>query len=82
LYPLFTYRTGPYAPSFIPFGAGNMGLHPVYKNVGILNGMGTKGCSLAPYFASQLAAHILYRAPIEKDADISRHSRILERTSA
>ncbi|MDQ0391364.1 ABC transporter substrate-binding protein [Labrys monachus] len=23
LYPLFTYRTGPYAPSFIPFGAGN-----------------------------------------------------------
>ncbi|TIU15097.1 MAG: ABC transporter permease, partial [Mesorhizobium sp.] len=24
LYPLFTYRTGPYAPSFIPFGAGNI----------------------------------------------------------
>lgn len=58
-----------------------VGLHPVYKNVGILNGMGTKGCSLAPYFASQLAAHILYQAPIEKDADINRHSRILERTS-
>lgn len=24
LYPLFTYRTGPYAPSFIPFGAGTI----------------------------------------------------------
>src|SRR5450830_237489 len=24
LYPLFTYRTGPYATSFIPFGAGNL----------------------------------------------------------
>ncbi|GAB3427662.1 NAD(P)/FAD-dependent oxidoreductase [Niabella aquatica] len=58
------------------------GLHPVHKNVGILNGMGTKGCSLAPYFASQLTSHILHQAPIEKDADINRHGRILIRTSA
>lgn len=26
-----------------------VGLHPLYPNIGILNGMGTKGCSLAPF---------------------------------
>ncbi len=31
-----------------------VGFHPQYPRVGILNGMGTKGCSLAPYFARQL----------------------------
>ena len=31
-----------------------IGFHPAYKNIGILNGMGTKGCSLAPFFAKQL----------------------------
>lgn len=54
-----------------------VGLHPLYKNVGILNGMGTKGCSLAPYFAHQLVEHILNGAPIEREADIARHARIL-----
>lgn len=54
-----------------------VGLHPLYKNVGLLNGMGTKGCSLAPYFAWQLVQHLLYGSPIEKEADIARHARIL-----
>ncbi|MCH5599073.1 FAD-dependent oxidoreductase [Niabella ginsengisoli] len=58
-----------------------VGFHPLYKNVGILNGMGTKGCSLAPYFAHQLVENILHKTPIEKDADIERHSRILARTA-
>jgi len=57
-----------------------VGLHPVYKNVGILNGMGTKGCSLAPYFASQLVQHIVHQHPIEKEADLARHTRILSRS--
>lgn len=57
-----------------------VGLHPVYKNVGILNGMGTKGCSLAPYFAWQLVQHLHDEAPIEKEADVSRHARILSRS--
>lgn len=53
------------------------GLHPVYKNVGILNGMGTKGCSLAPYFAHQLCDHIFRSIPLRKEADIARFGRIL-----
>lgn len=53
------------------------GFHPVHQNVGILNGMGTKGCSLAPYFAHRLCGHILHKTPLEKEADISRFTRIL-----
>ena len=49
-----------------------VGMHPVYKNIGVFNGMGTKGCSLAPYFAEQLAAHILSNTPIEPEATIDR----------
>jgi glycine/D-amino acid oxidase-like deaminating enzyme len=48
------------------------GFHPVHKNVGILNGFGTKGCSLAPYFAHRLFENILYQTPIEKEADVKR----------
>jgi glycine/D-amino acid oxidase-like deaminating enzyme len=49
-----------------------VGMHPIYKNVGVFNGMGTKGCSLAPYFAEQLTAHILSNTPIEPEATIDR----------
>ncbi|MES1215052.1 MAG: FAD-dependent oxidoreductase [Bacteroidota bacterium] len=55
------------------------GFHPFHKNVGILNGMGTKGCSLAPYFAKQLVDHLLHKTPLQADADISRFHKILAR---
>lgn len=53
------------------------GMHPLHPVIGILNGMGTKGCSLAPFFASQLTAHLLHGTPITREADISRFQRIL-----
>ncbi|HET9744094.1 MAG TPA: FAD-dependent oxidoreductase [Chitinophagaceae bacterium] len=56
-----------------------VGLHPAYKNMGILNGMGTKGCSLAPFFARQLVDHLLYKKDILREADIIRFSKILAR---
>lgn len=56
-----------------------VGFHPVYKNVGILNGMGTKGCSLAPFFARQLTEHLLSGEEILPQADIKRFTRILMR---
>jgi glycine/D-amino acid oxidase-like deaminating enzyme len=31
-----------------------VGFHPTLKNIGILNGMGTKGCSLAPIFCKAI----------------------------
>ncbi|HTQ66073.1 MAG TPA: FAD-binding oxidoreductase [Puia sp.] len=56
-----------------------VGFHPTHSNIGILNGMGTKGCSLAPYFAKQLVGHYLNATPIHPEADIKRFSRILTR---
>lgn len=56
-----------------------VGFHPVNKNIGILNGMGTKGCSLAPYFAKQLTAHILDGKPLLAEVDVKRFSGILSR---
>jgi glycine/D-amino acid oxidase-like deaminating enzyme len=47
-------------------------MHPTFKNMGIFNGMGTKGCSLAPYFAEQMTEHILHQTPIENEAAIDR----------
>jgi glycine/D-amino acid oxidase-like deaminating enzyme len=49
-----------------------VGLHPQNPRLGILNGMGTKGCSLAPYFARQLVRHLLYKEPIHPEASVSR----------
>jgi len=56
-----------------------VGFHPTYKNIGILNGMGTKGCSLAPFFAKQLTDNLTNKDQILSEADISRFSKILMR---
>ncbi|HRI20916.1 MAG TPA: FAD-dependent oxidoreductase [Panacibacter sp.] len=54
-----------------------VGLHPLHNAVGVLNGMGTKGCSLAPYFAHQLAQHLVHDKPIDRLADVKRFTRVL-----
>jgi len=56
-----------------------VGLHPDFPFIGILNGMGTKGCSLAPYFAHQLAQHLINNIPIDPLADVKRFHRLLSR---
>ena len=57
-----------------------VGFHPFNPQIGILNGFGTKGCSLAPYFAKQLADKILGKSEIDPLADIERFRRILSIT--
>jgi glycine/D-amino acid oxidase-like deaminating enzyme len=57
-----------------------VGFHPLQANVGILNGMGTKGCSLAPFFAHQLVNAIVGQAGISPEADVQRHQKLLMRT--
>ncbi|HLY70849.1 MAG TPA: FAD-dependent oxidoreductase [Puia sp.] len=56
-----------------------VGFHPTYKNVGILNGTGTKGCSLAPFFANQLVDHIVNNSPLSAEANINRFDKVLSR---
>ncbi len=56
-----------------------VGIHPHHPNVAILNGMGTKGCTLAPFFADTLVNHLIDGTPILAEADVSRFSKILAR---
>lgn len=57
-----------------------VGFHPVFPAIGILNGMGTKGVSLAPFFAHQLAQHLTDKMPLSPEADVHRFQRILSRS--
>ncbi len=56
-----------------------VGIHPRHPAIAILNGMGTKGCSLVPYFAKQLTDHLLYQTPLTAEADVKRFARTLAR---
>ncbi|HEX2535668.1 MAG TPA: FAD-dependent oxidoreductase [Chitinophagaceae bacterium] len=56
-----------------------VGLHPHFPAAGLLNGMGTKGTSLAPFFAQELARHLAGGAPITPEADVARFRKILAR---
>jgi glycine/D-amino acid oxidase-like deaminating enzyme len=56
-----------------------VGFHPLHPQIGILNGLGTKGCSLAPYFAKQLVDKLKGDENINPLADISRFQKILGR---
>ncbi|WP_255364077.1 NAD(P)/FAD-dependent oxidoreductase [Arachidicoccus ginsenosidimutans] len=52
-----------------------VGLHTAYPQIGILNGMGTKGCTLAPFYANQLTRHLLHDAKIDAEADVQRFTK-------
>lgn len=54
-----------------------VGVHPHQPLAALLNGLGTKGCSLAPFFARELVNHLLHGKPITPQADLQRFSRVL-----
>ncbi len=56
-----------------------LGFHPLNPRIGLFNGLGTKGCSLAPYFGKQLAERIVGDKPLDPQVDIQRFERILSR---
>ena len=47
-----------------------LGRSKIHEKMYILNGLGTKGVILAPYFARQLTEYILEGKPIDKEADV------------
>lgn len=49
-----------------------IGPHPQHPQLYIFNGLGTKGIMLAPFFAAQLASHLIAGTPIEKEASVER----------
>lgn len=50
-----------------------IGIHPDLPSIGIFNGLGTKGVSLAPYFASQFANHLQEGSKIDSEVRIGRY---------
>lgn len=49
-----------------------VGQHPAYSTLYIFNGFGTKGVSLIPYFAKELADNLLENKEIHAEATIER----------
>jgi glycine oxidase len=49
-----------------------LGIHADFPQVGIFNGLGTKGASLGPFFAAQMVDFLIGKGAIESEADISR----------
>jgi glycine/D-amino acid oxidase-like deaminating enzyme len=50
-----------------------VGQHPVYKNMYVLNGLGTRGVMIGPYVAKQLFEFIEFGKPLEEEIDIKRY---------
>jgi glycine oxidase len=50
-----------------------IGLHPEHAAVAIFNGMGTKGISLAPFFAGQMAEYLLENKQLIREVNIERY---------
>lgn len=49
-----------------------IGLHPDHRQMGIFNGMGSKGVMLSPYFAKEFCDHLFEGKALNKEADIKR----------
>jgi glycine/D-amino acid oxidase-like deaminating enzyme len=49
-----------------------IGLHLRYPQVGIFNGLGSKGVSLAPYLAKRLVAHLLTQEALPHEVRLER----------
>lgn len=49
-----------------------LGWHPTQRNIAIFNGLGTKGASLAPYWAKAMTKHLLQATPLSQEVSINR----------
>ena len=57
------------------------GLHPKHKTLAVFNGMGTKGISLAPYFAQEFAGYLFGGNKLNPEVDISRFEKFYARSA-
>ncbi|MBX2897569.1 MAG: FAD-dependent oxidoreductase [Cyclobacteriaceae bacterium] len=57
-----------------------LGQHPNFKNVAIFNGLGTKGVSLAPYFAAHLANWLTGISEIMPAVNINRFKALYSKS--
>jgi glycine/D-amino acid oxidase-like deaminating enzyme len=57
-----------------------VGFHPAHPAVGIFNGLGTKGVSLAPYFALNFAQHLTGSKQLYPEVNIERFYSLYSRS--
>ena len=51
-----------------------IGVHPAREKLGFFNGLGSKGSLHAPFFARQLAAHLVESRPLDDWCDLRRNA--------
>ncbi len=54
-----------------------VGLHPKHKVLGIFNGLGAKGVSLAPWLSSHYVQHLEFGSKLNREIDIIRYLNLL-----
>jgi glycine oxidase len=52
-----------------------IGTHPLHSQIGIFNGLGSKGSLLAPFVANQLVRHLFDGRPIDSELDYQERFR-------
>ena len=53
-----------------------VGIHPKYPHVGIFNGLGAKGVSLAPYFSRQFVEELEGEGELDREVNINRYKSL------
>ena len=53
-----------------------LGMHPQYSQLGIFNGLGSKGTLIAPFFARQMADFLKGETALDKEVSLQRFSGI------
>lgn len=58
-----------------------IGLHPEHKTLGIFNGLGSKGTSVAPYYAQHFFEHLDTGKELEAEVHINRYFSLYYKTN-
>lgn len=53
-----------------------LGMHPTVENIGIFNGFGSKGVSLAPFFGKQFVDFLVYQKELHPEVNINRFASL------
>jgi glycine/D-amino acid oxidase-like deaminating enzyme len=53
-----------------------LGMHPEIENVGIFNGFGSKGVSLAPFFGKQFVDFLIHKKELHPEVNINRFASL------
>lgn len=59
-----------------------IGMHPNDDKIGIFNGLGAKGVSLAPYFSEHFCDYLLNKEKLNENADIQRFHKLYKSKTA